>query len=195
MPTMQGSGSRGLMANPGTADKCATHMQHCASGYVEPAACAHCALSAAAFLHSERNFLRSLPRSPLASACLEHSRDAVVRGFSAFFSAGAIFAGGAPGAVVCANAKLIKSRDAMAVAAAREDIVFMGGPRVNEDESSRCDAEPRVNESGAELFCDQDIFAQRLIAALSRALAALGWAPSRSQCPKETKDEPSSKNI
>jgi hypothetical protein len=64
----------------------------------------------------------------LASASFEHSRDAAVRGFSAFFSAGAVFVAGAgvAGAVDCANAELIKSRDANAVAIAREDIVIMG---------------------------------------------------------------------
>ena len=43
-------------------------------------------LSANSFLHAERNFLRSLPLSPLSSACLEHSSEPAVRGFSAFFS-------------------------------------------------------------------------------------------------------------
>src|ERR1035437_9038078 len=100
----------------------------------------HFGLSAAAFLPSDMNFLRSLPWMPLVSASFEHSSDAAVRGFSAFFSAGAIFGAGAvfavgagvAGAVVCANAELIKSRDAKAVAAAREDIVIMGAPRVEE---------------------------------------------------------------
>lgn len=88
----------------------------------------HFALAAAAFLHSDMNFLRSLPWTPLVSASFEHSREASVRGFSAFFSAGAIFVAGAgvAGAVACANAELIRSRDAKAVAAAREDIVIMG---------------------------------------------------------------------
>jgi hypothetical protein len=36
------------------------------------------------------------------------------------------------GVVVCANAELISSRDAKAVAAAREDIVIMKSPRVEE---------------------------------------------------------------
>src|SRR5947199_156148 len=49
----------------------------------------HFALGAAPFLQSERNFLRSLPCSPLASASFEHSSEAAVRGFSAFFSVGA----------------------------------------------------------------------------------------------------------
>ena len=89
----------------------------------------HFALSAAAFLHSERNFLRSLPLSPLASASFEHSSEAAVRGFSAFFSAGAIFGAGAgagvAGAVVWANAELTSSMDAKAVAATREEIVVI----------------------------------------------------------------------
>ena len=41
---------------------------------------AYLGLSAAVFLHSERNFLRSLPCRPLASASFEHSRDAAVCG-------------------------------------------------------------------------------------------------------------------
>src|SRR5258706_1302895 len=89
----------------------------------------HFALSAAAFLHSERNFLRSLPLSPLASASFEHSSEAAVRaGFSAFFSAGAIFGAGVAagagvaGAVVCANAELTSSRDPKAVAATPAEI-------------------------------------------------------------------------
>jgi hypothetical protein len=62
---------------------------------------------------------------------LEHSSDAAVRGFAAFFSAGAaaLSAGaGVAGAAVCAKAELINSRDAKAVAAAREDMVIMGVP-------------------------------------------------------------------
>src|ERR1700680_3585619 len=89
----------------------------------------HFGLSAAVFLHSDMNFLRSLPWTPLVSASFEHSREAALRGFSAFFSAaGAAFAAGAgvAGVVVCANAELISSRDAKAVAATREDIVIMG---------------------------------------------------------------------
>src|SRR6476620_8713792 len=91
----------------------------------------HFAFSAAAFLHWERNFLRSLPLSPLASASFEHSSEAAVRGFSAFFSAGAIFGAGVAagagvaGAVVCANAEPISSRDTTAVAARREEIIVI----------------------------------------------------------------------
>src|SRR6266478_1968412 len=86
----------------------------------------HLALSVAPFLHSERNFLRSLPCSPLASASFEHSREAAVRGFSAFFSAGALVsvlgASVLAGAVVCADAEPISSSAATAVAVAREEI-------------------------------------------------------------------------
>jgi hypothetical protein len=39
---------------------------------------------------------------------------------------------GVAGAVVCANAELIRNRDANAVAATREEIVIMGTPRVEE---------------------------------------------------------------
>src|SRR5450432_4462033 len=84
----------------------------------------HFGLSAAAFLHSDMNFLRSLPWTPLVSASFEHSSEAAVRGFSAFFSAGAafgagaVFAAGAGGVIAWANAELMSSRDATAVAAA-----------------------------------------------------------------------------
>ena len=82
------------------------------------------AFSAVPFLHSERNFLRSLPCSPLASASFEHSSEAEVRGFSAFFSAGAfasvLVASVLAGAVVCADAAPISRREATAVAVARE---------------------------------------------------------------------------
>src|SRR5258705_12796415 len=97
----------------------------------------HFGLSAAAFLHSDMNFLRSLPWTALASASFEHCSEAAVRGFSAFFSAaafgaGAVFAAGAgvAGAVVCANAELMSNSDAIAVAAAREEKVIMTVPRV-----------------------------------------------------------------
>src|SRR4029077_4465858 len=89
--------------------------------------------AAAAFLHSERNFLRSLPCSPLASACFEHSSDSAVR---AFFSAGVLASAGAlvsvfvvslaAGAVVCAKAVPISSREARVVAVAREESLVMG---------------------------------------------------------------------
>src|SRR5258708_7795330 len=106
------------------------------------AAAVHFALSAAVFLHSDMNFLRSLPWRLLLSASFEHSSEAAVRGF---FSAGAALAAGAAvsvlaaGAVVCANAELISSRDAKAVAAAREDRVIMGAPRKIEP-AHRCAA-------------------------------------------------------
>jgi hypothetical protein len=97
-------------------------------------------LSAAAFLHSDMNFLRSLPWTPLASASFEHCSEAAVRGFSAFFSvaafgAGAVFAAGAgvAGVVVCANAELMSNKDAIAVAATREENVIMTVPRVEDE--------------------------------------------------------------
>src|SRR5947209_10391519 len=78
--------------------------------------------SLAAFLHSDMNFLRSLPWTPLVSASFEHSSEAAVRGFSIFFSA----FGAAAGEVVCENAGLARNRDATASAAAREAIVIIG---------------------------------------------------------------------
>jgi predicted naringenin-chalcone synthase len=98
----------------------------------------HFGLSAAAFLHSDMNFLRSLPWSFLASASFEHCSEAAVRGASAFFSAaafgaGAVFATGAAGVVVCANAELASNKDAIAVAAAREENVIMTVPRVEDE--------------------------------------------------------------
>src|SRR5437763_982117 len=107
------------MANPCGRDKCAGAMQQCAASRCLPLPRRgganrndhfalslglvtwpyHLVLEAASFLQSERNFLRSLPCSPLASASLEHSSEAAVRGFSAFFS---VAAGAAAGAEVCA---------------------------------------------------------------------------------------------
>src|SRR5438874_6243771 len=106
----------------------------------------HFALGAAPFLQSERNFLRSLPCSPLASASFEHSSEAAVRGFSAFFSAGALVSAlGASvlaGAVVCADAEPISSSEAMAVAVARAEIFVMGHLGLKTTaRPSRCDAE------------------------------------------------------
>src|ERR1700710_1483368 len=77
------------------------------------------AASFAAFLHSDMNFLRSLPWTFLVSASFEHSSEAAVRGASAFFSAGADLAAGA-GAGVCAKAVPASSSVATAVTAARE---------------------------------------------------------------------------
>src|SRR6202790_3398348 len=145
------------MANPGSGDKCAhataaMRDRVCLSWLYRQAPRDHSqepvrgngksrdryfALAAASFLHSAMNFLRSLPWTALVSASLEHTSDAAVRGFAAFFSAGAAFATGAAfaagagvaGGVVCAKAELINSRDAKAVAATREDMVIMGAPR------------------------------------------------------------------
>src|ERR1700730_5941411 len=83
-------------------------------------------LEAASFLQSERNFLRSLPCSPLASASLEHSSEA------ALWTIGALVSVFAAGVVVCANAEPTSSMDAKAVASAREDMVVMGAPQVKE---------------------------------------------------------------
>jgi hypothetical protein len=76
----------------------------------------------------------------LASASFEHCSEAAERGFSAFFSvaafgAGAVFAAGAgvAGVVVCANAGLNSNKDAIAVAAAREENVIMTVPRVEDE--------------------------------------------------------------
>src|SRR5437899_8323179 len=69
----------------------------------------HFALSADVFLHSDMNFLRSLPWRLLVSASFEHSSDAAVRGLAAFFSAGAIFVAGSAfaGAVLAAGAGVV----------------------------------------------------------------------------------------
>src|SRR5882757_5399153 len=89
-------------------------------------------LSPAALRHSERNFLRSLPCRPLASASLEHSSEAAVCGFSAFgalasaLGAASLAAGAAAGAVVCADAEPISRSEATAAAVAREEIFIMG---------------------------------------------------------------------
>jgi hypothetical protein len=72
------------------------------------------------------NFLRSLPWIPLVSASFEHSRDADVRVFVAFFSVDAALVAGADvvGAALCAKAELASSRDTSAVAAMRADVVI-----------------------------------------------------------------------
>src|ERR1700681_2749329 len=112
---MRGGGSRRLMANPGSGDKCALATAAMRDRISLPMPCRQAprdhsqepvlgngkrrgryfALAAASFLHSAMNFLRSLPWTALVSASLEHSSDAAVRGFAAFFSAGAAFAAGA----------------------------------------------------------------------------------------------------
>src|SRR5262245_92736 len=76
-------------------------------------------------MHSERNFLRSLPCRPLASACLEHSSDSAERSFAGFFSvvagAAVVFASVlAAGAAVCAKAVPVARSEARATAAKRE---------------------------------------------------------------------------
>src|SRR4051812_29633280 len=137
------------MANPHALHKCATRLQQCpatpamarrrhqnAEGPIRPSrrrVSGYFALSAAVFLHSERNFLRSLPLSPLASASFEHSSEAAVRGFSAFFSAGALVsvlvASVLAGAVVCADAAPISRREATAGAGGRGEDFVLGDPR------------------------------------------------------------------
>src|SRR5258707_12445507 len=109
---MREAGSRRLMANPGSGDKCALATaamrdriclsKTLPSGSEEEPVRRNgngrdhdFGLAAASFLHCDMNFLRSLPWTPLVSASLEHSSDAAVRGFSAFFSAGGAFAAGA----------------------------------------------------------------------------------------------------
>jgi hypothetical protein len=72
----------------------------------------------------------------LASASLEHSSDAAVRtgALESAFGAASVFAAGAgaAGVGVCANAEPIRSTEAKAIAAAREDIVIMEAPLVEE---------------------------------------------------------------
>src|SRR5690606_18874838 len=83
---------------------------------------------------ADRNFLRSLPCSPLASACFEQSSEAaLLAGFAAAVgAAGAIFAaGGEAGAgveVYCASAAPVNSVIANAPARHSEDIVLMASP-------------------------------------------------------------------
>src|SRR5215813_13851537 len=122
-------------------------------------------------MQSERNFLRSLPCSPLASACFEHSRDSALRGFSAFL-AGAAAAGA--GVVPCASAEPAKNNDTTATAAMREEIFIMEAPLDEERATtSRCHAEPWMNG----ILVPRDIFAAKLLAALSPMAAWLGCRP------------------
>src|SRR5579872_7268492 len=86
---------------------------------------AYCFLPIASFLHSERNFLRSLPCNPLASACLEHSTDSALRGLAVLAMGAAASDLAAGAALVCANAGAANSRkDAPRAAAKREEIVM-----------------------------------------------------------------------
>src|SRR3954464_9841136 len=72
----------------------------------------------ASFMHSRRNFLRSLPFSALASACLEHSSDSAECSFGAFLSAGAaavvLASALAAGAAVWAKAVPVANSEARA---------------------------------------------------------------------------------
>src|SRR5260370_2419049 len=92
-------------------------MQYHEAGRELAAATRHFALSAAVFLHSDMNFLRSLPWTPLGSASFEHSSDAAERGFSAFLGAAILAsgAGAAEGAGVWANSDRTRNRAATAV--------------------------------------------------------------------------------
>src|SRR3984885_1828289 len=91
--------------------------------------------SDAAFLQSERNFLRSLPCNPLASASLEHSSDSALRGFEVFAAgAGAAVSDLAAGAAVdWAKTGVAKSRsDAPRAAARRDEFVMRNTSDVEE---------------------------------------------------------------
>jgi len=57
-------------------------------------------------MHLDRNVCRSLPCRPFASACLEHSIDSAVRGFSGGFAVGVVLlaAGGFAGGVCAITA-------------------------------------------------------------------------------------------
>ena len=95
----------------------------------------YCFLPIAAFLHSERNFLRSLPCSPLASASLEHSIDSGLWTFAGFaIGAGAAVSDLAAGAAVdWAKTGVAKSRsDAPRAAATREEIIMGNTSKVEE---------------------------------------------------------------
>lgn len=88
------------------------------------------------FLQAARNFLRSLPWSPLASACFEHSSETALRSalglaMGLALGAGADFAAGAAaGAVVWADADPASSSAATAVATVMDEILIMGSPVV-----------------------------------------------------------------
>jgi hypothetical protein len=130
------------------------------------------AVSLPAFLHADMNFLRSLPWMDLASASFEHSSEAAVRGFSIFFSA---FALGAAGAAVCAKAGLTRNREAMASAAAREDIVIMESTFwLKRLSTSRDNAEPRMNGPVRIGFAGTIFLRHLRSVALSPAVTALG---------------------
>src|SRR4051794_36210448 len=87
----------------------------------------------AVLTHSERNFLRSLPCRPLASACLEHSSDSAECSFGAFLSVGAaavvlasvLVSALAAGAAVWAKAVPVANSEATATMAKREAKVMV----------------------------------------------------------------------
>jgi len=86
-------------------------------------------------MQSLRNFLRSLPFNPFVSASLEHSIEAAERGLLVVVVAavdGWEAAGAVEGAGVCAKDEPIRKRDAIAIAARREERVIMGSPQVEE---------------------------------------------------------------
>ena len=94
-------------------------------------------------------------------------RLSLAAGAAADFAAGA----GVAGAVVCAKAAPINSRDAKAVAAAREEMFIMGAPRIKKGAPSRRDAEPRMNEPGAR----SPISSRRVCKLSARALLSKWW--------------------
>src|SRR5258708_17949464 len=101
----------------------------------------------------------------LASGSVEHSRDSAVCGFfvaGAIFGAGVAAGAGVAGVAVCANAELIRKRDAKAAIVAREDIFIMGAPRGEEGATLRWHAEPPLNGDAWEHSSCDDISSQRL---------------------------------
>src|SRR4029077_7221105 len=129
------------------------------------------------FLHSRRNFRRSLPFNALASACFEHSSETALRCFfSAATSAGAfvsVFVASLDaGAGVCAKVVPINRKAATAVAVASEQILVMGHITKGREKQVGGDHEPRMNNAHDRRH---NIFAAQTGLALSQAAVALGY--------------------
>ena len=158
------------------------------------------ALSAAAFLHSDAEFLALLavqgPWRRLPSSIRARLRCAVLLGL--LFRRRLVFGLSQPramaGAVVCANAGPSAARRRRRSRWQAGRYCHHGAPRIEgRAQRSRCDAEPRMNEQlrrgSAPQYFDRT---NRSRVVASRGCARMGAC--RSPCPKETKDDHSSKN-
>ena len=214
---MRESGSRRLMANPRGGDKCASATA-AMRGFGAPRRQLPCPAqrsgvdrdrgddrpfpqeltrwreinslwrAPAAFLHSDRNFLRSLPWRPLVSASLEHSSDAararlfgLLRRWSRCRRRG-----GRRG--VCARRSPSGAGMRRRSRPRGKKVSSWKHLGLKRDATSRRDAEPWMNEVDWIAFSAITIFCQILHcfdrSPLSRAVAALGWGLLRFAMPQ-----------